>query len=213
MQMLAWPWKVPMLNVTDCIISFCIVLLVTTSTLYLNKIDSTMYAFAAGVSTAMLSGIGVAISIMVLMTASALFYRSAMGGKKELKFFNLGSVASSEELARKVKAVCVELEKAEVADLSSQLGALAVFDTRKITTCITLLATEVAPPAEDGRSFKFNKRIASSSFDPSLKRKPQSRQFSSSQSLAQGIKPQEESNEITNATEPEKTETLQTDWM
>ncbi|CAL1127286.1 unnamed protein product [Cladocopium goreaui] len=213
MQMLAWPWKVPMLNVTDCIISFCIVLLVTTSTLYLNKIDSTMYAFAAGVSTAMLSGIGVAIGIMVLMTASALFYRSAMGGKKELKFFNLGSVASSEELARKVKAVCVELEKAEVADLSSQLGVLAVFDTRKITTCITLLATEVAPPAEDGRSFKFNKRIASSSFDPSLKRKPQSRQFSSSQSLAPGTKPQEESNEITNATEPEKTETLQTDWM
>ena len=42
-----------------------------------------MYAFAAGVSTAMLSGIGVAIGIMVLMTASALFYRSAMGGKKD----------------------------------------------------------------------------------------------------------------------------------
>ena len=29
-----------MLNVTDCIISFCIVLLVTTSTLYLNKIET-----------------------------------------------------------------------------------------------------------------------------------------------------------------------------
>ena len=46
--------------------------------------DSTMYAFASGVSTAMLSGIGVAIGIMVLMTGSALFYRSAMGGKKDL---------------------------------------------------------------------------------------------------------------------------------
>ena len=33
-------WQVPMLNVTDCIISFCIVLLVTTSTLYLNKIET-----------------------------------------------------------------------------------------------------------------------------------------------------------------------------
>ena len=42
-----------------------------------------MYAFATGVSTAMLSGIGVAIGIMVLMTSSALFYRSAMGGKKD----------------------------------------------------------------------------------------------------------------------------------
>lgn len=41
-----------------------------------------MYAFASGVSTAMLSGIGVAIGVMVLMTCTALFYRSAMGGKK-----------------------------------------------------------------------------------------------------------------------------------
>mmetsp|Transcript_86921 Transcript_86921/g.137868 ORF Transcript_86921/g.137868 Transcript_86921/m.137868 type:complete len:434 (-) Transcript_86921:101-1402(-) len=213
LQMLAWPWKVPMLNVTDCIISFCIVLLVTTSTLYLNKIDSTMYAFASGVSTAMLSGIGVAIGIMVLMTGSALFYRSAMGGKKDFKIFSLGSVASSAELAQKVKEMCVELEKAEIADLSSRVGALAVFDTQKITACITLLATEVAPPAEDGRSFKFNKRIASNSFDPALKRKPQSRQYSSSQQLAPATKPEEESNEITNATEPEKTETLRTDWI
>jgi hypothetical protein len=31
--------QVPLLNVTDCIISFCIVLTVTTSTLYLNKIE------------------------------------------------------------------------------------------------------------------------------------------------------------------------------
>jgi len=44
-----------------------------------------MYAFASAVSTAMLSGIGVAIGIMVLMTTSALFYRSAMGGKKAAK--------------------------------------------------------------------------------------------------------------------------------
>ena len=41
-----------------------------------------MYGFASAVSTAMLSGIGVAIGIMIVMTASALFYRSAMGGKK-----------------------------------------------------------------------------------------------------------------------------------
>ena len=44
-----------------------------------------MYAFASAVLTAMLSGIGVAIGIMVLMTTSALFYRSAMGGKKAAK--------------------------------------------------------------------------------------------------------------------------------
>ena len=49
-----------------------------------------MYAFASGVSTAMLSGIGVAIGIMVLMTTSALFYRSAMGGKKAARNSGVG---------------------------------------------------------------------------------------------------------------------------
>jgi len=173
MQMLAWPWKVPLLNVTDCIISFCIVLTVTTSTLYLNKIDPAMYGFASGVSTAMLSGIFGAISIMVCMTVSALIYRSAMGGQKELRMFNLGRVPNSEELSKKVKEMAM-LEKSDTGDIASKLAALSVFDTQKITTCVTLLATEVAPPLEDARSFKFNKRIASSSFDPALKRKPQS---------------------------------------
>ncbi|CAL1151214.1 unnamed protein product [Cladocopium goreaui] len=174
MQMLAWPWKVPLLNVTDCIISFCIVLTVTTSTLYLNKIDPAMYGFASGVSTAMLSGIFGAISIMVCMTVSALIYRSAMGGQKELRMFNLGRVPNSEELSKKVKEMAMMLEKSDTGDIASKLAALSVFDTQKITTCVTLLATEVAPPLEDARSFKFNKRIASSSFDPALKRKPQS---------------------------------------
>ena len=41
-----------------------------------------MHGFASAVSTAMLSGIALAIGIMIVMTASALFYRSAMGGKK-----------------------------------------------------------------------------------------------------------------------------------
>ena len=93
--MLSWPWKdpslphviwscqVPVLNLTDCVVTFCITLLVTTSSLFLPPVEGPMMAFAHGVSTAMLSGIGVAMGIMCCMTASALIYRGAMGGKKE----------------------------------------------------------------------------------------------------------------------------------
>ena len=45
--------------------------------------DETMYAFASGITTAMLSGIGVSICIMIFMTIAALFHRAAMGGKKD----------------------------------------------------------------------------------------------------------------------------------
>ena len=48
-----------------------------------------MYGFASAVSTIMLSGIGLAVFIMICMTFTALFYRSAMGGKKEWRFGNV----------------------------------------------------------------------------------------------------------------------------
>eukprot|EP00913_Durusdinium_trenchii_P020046 g18841.t1 len=62
----------------------------------------------------------------------------------------------------------------------SRLDSLAVFDMNKITTCITLLATEVAPPAEDAVTYKFNARINSSSFDPSLKKGKRSKRSTAS---------------------------------
>ena len=218
LQMLSWPWKVPMLNLTDCIVGFCMVLLVTTSTLYLNVVDETMYEFAAIVSTAMLSGIAVAIGIMVFMTVAALFNRVAMGGKKELKVFSLGSVPSSEDLSKKVKAMADELELIELEELQNKLNDLSVFDVNKVTTCITLLATEVAPPAEDRVTFKFNKRIASSSFDPALKRQPQSlrttRSTSVQDSVAQEEVTEEESNrqEVLEVEDPANEVTKQT-WI
>ena len=52
--------------------------------------DDTMYAFASGITTAMLSGIGVAIGIMVCMTVFALFHRTAMGGKQDDRFIGDG---------------------------------------------------------------------------------------------------------------------------
>ena len=219
LQMLAWPWKVPMLNLTDCIVSFCIVLLVTTSTLYLNVIDETMYAFASYITTATLSGIGVAILIMVCMTFAALFHRAAMGGKKELKVFNLGSVPESEELTRKVKALVDELEIIEFDELTKKLQGLSVFDINKITTCVTLMATEVAPPEEDGHTFKFNKRIGSSSFDPALKKKPQSlRAASLRKSAAQKEAPKEQNESTEHNTEDnnnqvEDEEVTKSSWM
>jgi len=219
LQMLAWPWKVPMLNLTDCIVSFCIVLLVTTSTLYLNVIDETMYAFASYITTATLSGIGVAILIMVCMTVAALFHRAAMGGKKELKVFNLGSVPESEELTRKVKALVDELEIIEFDELTKKLQGLSVFDINKITTCVTLMATEVAPPEEEGHTFKFNKRIGSSSFDPALKKKPQSlRAASLRKSAAQKEAPKEQNESTEHNTEDnnnqvEDEEVTKSSWM
>ena len=40
-----------------------------------------------------------------------------------------------------------------------RISQLAIFDTTKITAVITLLATEVAPPAESAVTYKFSKQL------------------------------------------------------
>ena len=45
--------------------------------------DDQMTGFAAAVTTAMLSGIGLAVFVMCLMTVAALIHRGAMGGRKD----------------------------------------------------------------------------------------------------------------------------------
>jgi len=154
------------------------------------------------------------------MTIAALFHRAAMGGKKELKFFNLGSVPSSEGLSKKVKALVEELELIEFEELKNKLAGLSVFDMNKVTTCITLLATEVAPPAEEGHTYKFNKRIGSSSFDPALKRKPQSRREASLRKSAAAAKKAEEETieqsnkqEVLEIEDPVLMEPTKTSWI
>lgn len=214
MHMLSWPWKVPLLNLTDCIISFCIVLLVTTATLFLQTVGGTMYAFAHAISTAMLGGIGLAVGIMVFMTASALVYRSALGGKKELQMFNLGRTPTTPELAIKIKEMAAALEDMNVDSLSANLAAMSVFDVGK-----------VSPPAADSSTFKFNKRIASHSFDPNLRVRPQSFRGSTSRASFHD-KPAEnnETNDTLELVEPEpaepvklvkpgKSEVMRTQWI
>ena len=142
-QMLAWPWKVPLLNLTDCIISFGIVMLVTTSALFLPSSGNAMHAFAEGVSTTMLICLAISVAMMFVMTVSALFWRSALGGTGEIRFFNLGKTPDCELLAAKIKSMAAALEQIEMNDLSENIQDMSVFDIQKITTCITLLATEV----------------------------------------------------------------------
>lgn len=125
-----------------------------------------------------------------------------MSGTEEFKLFSLGAVPEAHELARKVKELVKNLEIIETEVLSAKLGNLAVFDTKKVTTWITLMATEVAPPAQNGISFQFMKRIASASFDPNLKMKKQWLQ-----------EPKKSFMELSTPESPEVEITKTTDWI
>ena len=89
-QTLAWPWKVPLLNALDCWMSYCILILVAGSALYLEPSSKGVTSdFTEGFSMVLLVIIFSSIGVMVLMSLAALVHRAAMGGTKEYAVFNL----------------------------------------------------------------------------------------------------------------------------
>ncbi|CAK9004731.1 unnamed protein product [Durusdinium trenchii] len=89
-QTLAWPWKVPLLNALDCWMSYCILILVAGSALYLEPISKGVTSdFTDGFSMVLMVIIFSSIGVMVLMSLAALVHRAAMGGTKEYAVFNL----------------------------------------------------------------------------------------------------------------------------
>eukprot|EP00435_Cladocopium_sp_Y103_P026210 s1601_g6.t1 len=113
-QALAWPWKVPLLNALDCWMSYCIMILVAASALYLEPINKTgvVADFVDNFNTGIMVVIFSSISSMIIMAVCALFHRAAMGGNSEYA-----------------------VEKA--------FDALAVFDTRRIMNFMTMMSSEV----------------------------------------------------------------------
>ena len=85
----AWPWKVPLLNVLDCFIGFCITMLVASNSLYLGGLEGSMKDFADGVGSVIMGMMGAAVTLLFVMTLCALTFRAALGGQQELIAFNL----------------------------------------------------------------------------------------------------------------------------
>ena len=162
-QALAWPWKVPLLNALDCWMSYCIMILVAGSALYLEPINKVgvVAQFVDNFTTGIMVVIFGSIGAMVLMALTALVHRSAMGGHAEYAVFNLGRTPKPEIVAQKLKEMGELLAQMETKDVEKAFDALAVFDTRRITTFMTMMSAEVLIERGD---LSYGSRVASSSF-------------------------------------------------
>ncbi|CAJ1358189.1 unnamed protein product, partial [Effrenium voratum] len=160
LQAVMWPWKVPLINLLDCWLGFCIILLVISSSLHLDHSPEQFQDFAQLFSTVVMSLIGGALFLMAFMTLTALALRSvALGGNQDLAIFNLGRSPPTALVVQKLQETAEELISIPRENLAKALDGLGVLDSRKITDCLTLLSTEfTSNPA------KFRPRITSSSF-------------------------------------------------
>jgi len=167
-QALAWPWKVPLLNALDCWMSYCIMILVAGSSLYLQPINksgvvsSFVDSFTLGITVVIFGCIG----IMCLMALCALMHHAAMGGSSDFAVFILGRTPEAKIVAQKLKEMRELLLRMEMKEMEKALDALAVFDTRRITTFMTMMSAEVLV---DRKDFSYGSRVASSSLEPKLR--------------------------------------------
>ncbi|CAL1140129.1 unnamed protein product [Cladocopium goreaui] len=170
-QALAWPWKVPLLNALDCWMSYCIMILVAASALYVEPINKTGVVadfidnFNTGISVVIFSS----VSAMIVMALCALFHRAAMGGNSEYAIFNLGRSPSPDLLAAKMEEMFEILAQMETEEVERALDALAVFDTRRIMNFMTMMSTEILNGRAD---LSFGRRVSSKSFSSKGQEKP-----------------------------------------
>jgi len=162
----AWPWKVPLLNVLDCFIGFCITMLVASNSLYLGGLEGSMKDFADGVGSVIMGMMGAAVTLLFVMTLCALTFRAALGGQQELIAFNLQRTPAPTLLAETMQFMSAKLAEMDRAGLVKALSAMGVYDNKLLLASASLLGTEVVPSdaAELARRYCF--RIGSSSFAP-----------------------------------------------
>ena len=166
-----WPWKVPLLNLCDCILSFCITMLVVSSALHLQAVQGLMKEFSDFLTTMFMSVLGVIMLLMVGMTCSAVVYRVALGGQKEFAIFNLQKVPSSATLSTQLQSLAEKLANMELKEMEIALSGMNVSDLNILIASVSLLSFEVLSLNEDGVVSGRIPRIRSHSFSASSQRK------------------------------------------
>jgi len=164
-QTRAWPWKVPLLNVVDCVMSFCVVMLVVASALRIKPMeDSSMEVFASAFSTAFSVMIAACMVSLFLATFCAFIFRSALGGQKELPILNLTRLPSPDAVSTKLMSIASDLANMNGEAVSKAIGAMGTYDVKQLLAVMTLMVVEIVGQNTSAKGVELVARLSSSSF-------------------------------------------------
>ena len=181
-EMRAWPWKSPLLNVIDYLVSTVLTVLLFTTAFSVPDVSSEASGFLRGFMTACMGSLFGVVGLMCALTSSALVYRAGMGSRNELSILTLGKVPASTDLANSLLKLSGDSELLEKEPLIKKLDAMGVYDLRLLQQCLDLISSEIQSlertTSARVKASAFTApavRATTSSRDSSISRKTQTR--------------------------------------
>lgn len=138
LQTFTWPWKVPIMNSFDALVSLCLLSLVVVSPSARQDGEEA--------STVVMALFATVISVLVLLVIFVIVHRGAL--HEQNVFFNLGPVEFPHELRAKMQLFTGELQKVRNSKIERVLGQMSVHDLRLISSSLDLLVAEIIPEPE-----------------------------------------------------------------
>jgi len=133
-----WPWKVPIMNWFDTLVSLFLLSLVVVSPSARQDGEEA--------STVVMALFATVIAVLVLLVIFVIAHRGAL--TEQNVFFNLGPVEFPEEMRAKMQFFAHELQKVRASRIERVLDQMSVHDLRLISASLDLLVAEIIPEPE-----------------------------------------------------------------
>jgi len=153
LQTYMWPWKVPIMNVFDQLVSICLLFLVIASPYHADRKPQETSNIIMGL-------FGTMIGVLALLVLFVIAHRGVLS--EDNVFFNLGYVSQPHEIREKLQRFAHEVQHISNPRLDRIVGNLSVHDLRQVCAGVDLLVAEVMAerPVEANGVVNRNRRMS-----------------------------------------------------
>jgi len=140
LRLVVWPWKTPLINFADGVMSMLLILLLSVASAFLDPLEGDVRAAYSALAGVLLASLYSVTFILLVMVLTAFFHRAAMGSHDELAVLTLGKPPSTTALLQGLSALCEAIEEVDVEFLVQTIDEFNVYDRRMLANVLTTVA-------------------------------------------------------------------------
>lgn len=140
LQLVVWPWKTPLINLADGVMSMLLILLLSVASAFLDPLEGDVRAVYSTLAGVLLAGLYSVTFILLAMVLTAFCHRAAMGSQDELAILTLGKPPSTTSLLEGLGALCDAIQEVDGEFLIQTIDEFNVYDRRMLANVLTTVA-------------------------------------------------------------------------